>query len=573
MVRAAIPSRDRKESLVRRSIIGGAAVTVGLLAAAGVAVGQLDGGVPNANQRSGSPVNVLAPGFTNRPRAHGTDQLENPSDVFTRYGYLNDSEQQTDKQDTKTEPDQNVYLVTSRNPGGPTAGYDYGNHFLVQPHELFNPGPGGQSRAYITRINLDVRDRDHRITLLTQPDAAGDTGATSLDGITYDPFNGELLAAGEGGQASGIIGTSLRWSSTTQPEVRHYQGSMGTGGFEGIHNDKLGNLMIIEDAGGNGVVDNAVTPAVTTAVRQPNSFVFRFKPSDRSDLTQGELQVLQISYKGTPITFHDRATDPTGARDDALGEPIHALHSGDKLDAKWITVHDTATDGTATFNANTLAKSKGGTPLKRPENGKFVPDTDFRSFVFTETGDTNGTATGSNYPGAAQRGSWGAILRIDMKKAGADTATVKAEINGDQTHNSFDNITFASDSKVLVGEDRGDSLHQQLNALDSLWQFDLDDSLDRVTTNGKRVMAEGRDPAARQDVHLREDFSPSLTHNDGDNEVTGIHVSNGSTSPFGLLGAIEPGRGPGWRVFWTQQHGANITYEILRPSGRDHGHR
>jgi hypothetical protein len=556
-------------------MLGGAVVVLGLAAAGGVAVGQLDGGVPNAQPRSGSPVNLLAPGFTNRPRAHGTDHLENPSNVFTRYGYLDDSTQQADKQDTKTEPDQNLYLVTSRNPGGPTAGYDYGDHFLIQPHELFNAGPGGQARAYITRINLDVRDRDHRITLLTKPDGNGDTGATSLDGVTYDPFNGEILAAGEGGIKSGIIGTALRWSGTTQPDVNHYQGSMGTGGFEGIHNDILGNLMIVEDAGGTGVVDNAVSPPVTTLVRQPNSFVFRFKPYDKSDLTKGRMQVLQISFKGTPITFHDRATDPTGARDDALGEAILALHSGSKLDAKWITVHDTATDGTATFNANALAKTKGGTPLKRPENGKFVPETGFRSFIVTETGDTNASATGANYPGAAQRGSWGALLRIDLKKAGDDVGTVRAVLNGDQTHNSFDNITFASDSKMLVGEDRGDTLHQQLNALDSLWQFDLDLPLDRILTGGKRVIAEGRDPTATLDVHLREDFSPSLTHNDGDNEVTGIHVSNGSTSPFGLLGAIEPGKGPGWRVFWTQQHGANITYEILRPSGRghDHGHR
>jgi hypothetical protein len=63
----------------------------------GSPVAQLDGGVPNANQRVGSPLTVIAPGFTNRPRAYGTDRLENPTGIYTRYGYLNDGPAQTDK--------------------------------------------------------------------------------------------------------------------------------------------------------------------------------------------------------------------------------------------------------------------------------------------------------------------------------------------------------------------------------------------------------------------------------------------------------------------------------------------
>jgi hypothetical protein len=547
---------------VRRFIVGGAVLTAGL-AAAGLAVAQIDGGVPNANQRVGSPLNVIAPGFTLKPRAYGTDRLENPAGIYTRYGYLNDSATQADHQDTKTEPDQNTYLVTRGNPGGPTAGYDYGRHFLIQGHEVAN-SPNSEGRAYLTRVNLDVRDRDHRITLLNKPATGSDSGMTTIDGSTYDPFTGQLLFSGEGGSHPGVFATSLRWSSTDIPALVHYDGSMGLGGYEGIHNDRLGNLMIVEDAGGANIPDNGAA----TLVRQPNSFVFRFKPTHRDDLSRGVLQALQISVDGKPITFHPLATDPTGAHDDAFGEPIRVLHSGQTLKAKWIKVHDTATDGATSFNANALAKAAGATPLKRPENGKFVPGTDFRSFIVTETGDTNADA--GNYPGAAQRGAWGALLRIDLKKAGADDATVRTILNGDATHASFDNITFASRSKVLVGEDRGDTLHKQLNALDSLWQFDTNDPLDRILTDSKRVIAEGRDPEASADVALKEGGTGS--HNDGDNEVTGIHVSNGSTSPWGILGSEDPGRGPGWRVFWTAQHGGNITYEILRPDSLGHGH-
>src|SRR5262249_13764956 len=155
----------------------------------------------------------------------------------------------------------------------------------------------------------------------------------------------------------------------------------------------------------------------------------------------------------TPITFHDASTaGAQAARDDALGEPIRVLHSGQTLQAKWVTVHDTSTDGTTAFDANAAAKKAGGTPLKRPENGKFVPGTGFKSFVFAETGATDKTA--GDYPGAAARGAWGALLRIDMPESGADTATVKAVLVGDQTHASFDNVAFLDKSTVLLTEDR-----------------------------------------------------------------------------------------------------------------------
>jgi hypothetical protein len=56
--------------------------------------------------------------------------------------------------------------------------------------------------------------------------------------------------------------------------------------------------------------------------------------------------------------------------------------------------------------------------------------------------------------------------------------------------------------------------------------------------------------------------------NEGDNEITGIHVSNGDPSIDGLLGRQTPHPfNDGWRVFWTQQHGDNVTFEI-RPEMR-----
>jgi hypothetical protein len=558
---------------LRRIALGAAAATAVLVGAA-VAVAQIVSGVPNAQPRSGSPANVMANGFALQRLVNGNDTLENPAGIFSRYGYLDDSTLQKDGQPTKTEPDQNTYLVMSRNPGGPTAGYDYGHRFLIQGHEVFTPSGETYNRAYFTRINLDVKDPAHRITLLNPlASDATDSGLRSIDGSTYDPFTGQLLFTAEAGNLGGVFSQSLKWSGTTAPAVKSYDGSIGKAGYEGIHNDKLGNLIIIEDVGGAN--------ANADGVKQPNSFVYRFKPKSPGDLTQGQLQVLQVSVDGTPITFHTAADGPTAVSDDALGAPIKALHSGQTLQAKWVTIHDTAVDGTAPFDANAAAKAGGvgtnanaankGTPLKRPENGKFVPGTGFKSFVVDETGDTSKTAGDS--PGAAERGAWGALLRIDMPKAGADTATVKALIVGDQTHASFDNVAFLDKNTVLLTEDRGETLHTQANALDSLWAFDITKPLDKINADAKRLEAQGRDPEATGDSSLREP-PPARTHNDGDNELTGIHVSDGSTSPDGLLGADLPKDAGGWspwRIFITGQHGANITYEILATGKHKNG--
>src|SRR5262245_31125844 len=102
----------------------------------------LGAGVADALPHNGSPESVIAPGFNLDILAQGVELLENPSGVITRFGFLSDSAS------TKTEPDENTYLVLDHNPGGPTPGYDYGRHFLFQGHENAN------NLAYVTRINL-----------------------------------------------------------------------------------------------------------------------------------------------------------------------------------------------------------------------------------------------------------------------------------------------------------------------------------------------------------------------------------------------------------------------------------
>jgi hypothetical protein len=482
---------------VRRILIGTGA-GLATLVAAGVAIGQIGGGVPGAQPATGTQPNLVARGFTLHQLAIGSDPLENPAvPTFKTYGYLENADPNSDPlARTRTEPDENTYLVTRRNPGGPTDGYDYGRHFLIQGHE------NGSSKAYLTRINLDVKDPDHRITLLDTPASDGTTSLSSMDGSTYGPFDRQLLFTSENSSLGGVVSTPLRWRGTDVPPLTHLDGSLGKGGYEGIRPDSKGNLYIVEDVGGSGVVDQGVT----TKVKQPNSFVYRFKPTRRWSLSRGKLQALQ-----------------------------------------------TAEDGDDPFDANKLAKAAGATPLKRPENGAFVPGSRFRSFVLSETGDTD--KTGGDYPGAAERGAWGALLRIDMKRAGARSATVRAIELGDETHNSFDNVTFLNAKTLLVCEDRGDTLHEQEGVLDSVWSFDLRNDVDEINGDAKRLVALGRDPESLNSQHE-------------DNEPTGILVSDGSSSVRGLLGTRDPADERGVRIFLTRQHGQNVTYRIKRAPGR-----
>jgi hypothetical protein len=211
--------------------------------------------------------NVLSPEFAPGLVAEGIDLLENPSGLITRFGNLSD--------DSRTEPDENTYLILDHNPGGPTPDYDYGRRFLFQGHE--NSG----DRAHVTRINLDVAHPDHRITLLTPVDANGLTGFNSIDGSTWDPFSRTLLFTEEAGSNGGVIemGADFDPNAGAGAGLRTLYGSLGRGGYEGIHPDDRGNILIIEDAGGTTV----------NFGRNPNSFVYRLPP-------YGNPQTAEVSW-------------------------------------------------------------------------------------------------------------------------------------------------------------------------------------------------------------------------------------------------------------------------------------
>ena len=278
------------------------------------------------------------------------------------------------------------------------------------------------------------------------------------------------------------------------------------------------------------------------------------------DLKQGgKLQVLQVmslAHTGSIVWNADAAAS-------ILSQDQKDLHTyGKVFDTGWLTIHDTDVQGNAPFDSNALARAAGGTPFKRPENGVFRPDTRFGEFYFTETGDTNAnTQAGSDF------GGFGGVFKLTQRSPAGNQGKLSLFYRGDVAHTGFDNIQFLTDDQLAVVEDAGDGLHTQRNALDSGFVFDARADYSNPATQPLRFLAQGRDISATIDSGLSG--SPGF-QNDGDNEITGIHVSDGDASPHGILGAKKPRPfKDGWRAFYTQQHGDNVTYEIIRSRNRN----
>jgi hypothetical protein len=529
----------------------GAAAAV--LAAVGLADSSSDYTSVAANQRAAgyAPANVVSPQLREIPVAHGSNALDGATGIVGWYGYENDTPSAlpafpqmvpaslaAPAEAQKTEPDKNTYLVL-KDQHGADSGYDYGSHFVFQGHENGAPVAGGK-QGLLTRINLDADD-EHRVTLLATTDDAGKPIAT-IDGSTWDPWAKRLLLTTENTGAPTYSATA-DYPST----VHDVSGALGRGGYEGIQNDSDGNIWIVEDIGG------ANKPGTTA--KFPNSYVYRYVPRRPGDLANGKLQVLQVWNAGHPVTAETQTA--------VNGPDQVALRTyGMSFETKWVTIHDTAVDGNAPFIAINLAKLKQGTPFKRPENGLFRPGSHFTEFFFDETGDTNATSAEN---GTA--GGWTSVFKLTQKDPSADSGKLSLFFQSTSSAVAgLDNVAFLTKNLITFVEDAGDTLHGQRNALDSGWLFDVTKDYSKGA-QPVRWLAEGRDASATLDA-----ANGGFGKNDGDNEITGTTVSDGDPGVSGILGAKSPHFGDGggkWRFFWTQQHGDNVTWEVVPASRHD----
>jgi hypothetical protein len=553
---------SRRKRYAVLAVVAVAAIAGGILtgASAGPPESPSLSNVATADTRSDgyAPASKLSVELRQTAVAQGSTKLENPSPPIAYYGYDSDVVNAAGQPQMlptaanpheahKTEPDKNTYLVFKHSLPGADPSYWYGTHFLFQGHESGSPG-------YITRINLDA-DAAHKVTLLATKDSSG-ADLRDIDGSTWDPFAQRLLFTTENSAGPGAYSATPGYPST----VVSLAGSLGNAAYEGVQNDKDGNLWLAEDASGANKPVGCSTanpppagvPACTTA-KVPNSFIYRFVPEHPGDLANGRLQALQVlNGSGTPITKTSQT--PLNSPDQV------ALHTyGASFATRWITIHDTASDGTTPFAVNALATAAGATPFKRPENAAFRPDGTFRQFYFDETGDTNATSPENPI------GGWGSIFELSQRDPSANTGTLTLFYKGDAPHAGFDNVTFISKNQVTFVEDAGDTLHGQRNALDSGWLFNVNTDYSNPANQPIRWLAEGRDASATIDVGV-----PGLG-NEGDNEITGAVVSNGDPGADGILGAKAPKLWKqGWRWFYTQQHGDNPTYEVIPAFSDDH---
>src|SRR5262249_43252861 len=208
------------------------------------------------------------------------------------------------------------------------------------------------------------------------------------------------------------------------------------------------------------------------------------------------------------------------------------------------------------------------------ENLAFRPSTNFREMYFDETGDTDnrtcaggGPAPNPNFPACTTpnvTGGFTTIFKL-IQSPTSNMGSISVLYNSDPAHARLDNVAFCSKNLIAFGEDAGDTLHTQRHALDSAYLFDVTKDYSHGL-QPVRFLAEGRDASATVDSGLS---GSSGFQNDGDNEITGIYVSDGDTSTQGLLGASAPKlfqHNSKWRAFWTQQHGDNVTYELIAVS-------
>jgi hypothetical protein len=138
---------------------------------------------------------------------------------------------------------------------------------------------------------------------------------------------------------------------------------------------------------------------------------------------------------------------------------------------------------------------------------------------------------------------------VDLRDSLAGLEVASIIVLGDAAHASFDNLTFADDKTLLAAEDRGDGLHAQLNVMDSVWAFDVRGG----RRDPRRLLALGRDADATATV---------AASGEGDNEPTGLHVSDGAASIQQMIGKPISPQAARW--FFTQQHGRNRVFEIVR---------
>ena len=68
-------------------------------------------------------------------------------------------------------------------------------------------------------------------------------------------------------------------------------------------------------------------------------------------------------------------------------------------------------------------------------------------------------------------------MKLTQSNPSASTGRLRMFYKADQAHTGLDNVAFLSRDLIALGEDAGDTIHSQRNALDSAFVWDVDGGL------------------------------------------------------------------------------------------------
>ena len=458
--------------------------------------------------------------------AWGNLPLANPdvANGITHYGYntLNGGPLTQDRErGHKTEPDKNVYLVFG------------GKHYLYQGHES---GP----RGYVTRINLDETDPAKRVTLICDKDAEGNA--------VPDHRRHHLGPVHPRAPADRRVQGPDRWG-VRRPPRRERQPSRRPGGA--TQRARLRRLRRrAERQGRQRLARRGHRRRRRSGGKVPNSYVYRFVPTDKTDLASGgTLQALQIRRpNGTPVTADAAADEPVGL--------LHhrPAHLGTSFADPWVTVH---TGTGQPFDATAAAKAADATPLKRPENGVFRPAPGSASSTSPRPVTPRSaapcpapSAASSASPRPAERGPG-----PDRHRGGRrppTPASTTSSFATDRDHLQWSRTPVTASTASGTRWTRGYLYH-----LAKREDGHADDSGNGAHPD--RPLA-GRGSGCLRDV--RRGWRPVVQRR---RQRDHRHPRLGRRPGVGrLLGAKVPDvHSTSWRTFWTQQHGDNMTWEVF----------
>ena len=404
----------------------------------------------------------------------------------------------------KTEPDKNTYLVFKNGLDGADPSYDYGTHFLFQGHE------GGGGAGYITRINLDA-DAAHRVTLMATTDVDGNPLAT-IDGSTWDPWAKRLLFTTENPGAPTYAATP-DYPSAGHRRLRRARPRRLRGHPERRrrqHLDRRGHRRL-EQAGHHGeAAEQLHLPLRPEAPGRP--------PARQAAGAAG-------AERGGRT---DHLRQPGSAQQP---RPAGAAHLRRTFKTRWVTIHDTAIDGNAPFIASRWPRRP-----RRRRSSVLRTASSSPARASASSSSTRPATPTQTSPENATRAAGARSSKLEPERARArDTRHAALFYNGDEAARRLRqrHLPLAELDHLRRGRGRHAARPAQRTRLGL--RLDVTRDYSNSANQPVRWLAEGRDASATIDA-----ANGGFGKNEGDNEITGVHVSDGDTGINGVLGPRSP---------------------------------